>query len=66
MEPVKVIEFGQAKQSVRDLVRINGITKSQAPAFVTDFVRKFKYQGFYNELLQIAFKEIERLEDEKL
>jgi hypothetical protein len=61
-----VIEFGQAKQSIRDQVRVNKITKSQAPAFVTDFVRKFKYHGFYNELLQVAFKEIDRLESGKL
>ena len=66
MKALAVIEFGQAKRSIRDLVRTYGITKARAPAYVTDFVKKYGMKGYYKELLQIALKEIEIIESEKL
>lgn len=56
----KVVEFGQAKQSIRDLVKVDKITAAKAPAYVSEFVKKYRFQGFYKELLAVALDEINK------
>lgn len=59
-------EFGIVERSIKDLTRIEKITKETSKAFISKFARKYKIpRGNEASLLKMCLEEIKKIESEK-